>query len=243
MPDNKNHESETIRQQRKAREDFLELKRMQSGDSTPPPLPSAETQTPKTAKEKINNFWFYNRWIVLGVVFACLVLAVLLKQCLSKISYDICITVYTSSQLGTKDQNKIGEYFEKIADDTNGDGEVNVQIIDCSYTGGGDWQYVYTVNTKLQALIAAEHKAMLFITDDNTYEYLQSLGGDNGLLDDTVMLGNDFYSFCEEDDLLALPDDLKLSRRRIDKTVIGENKTAVSCYETAGKIIESVSEK
>ena len=242
MPDNKTV-SDTIRQQKKARGDFLELKKMQNGEISAPPPPSAQAKVPKTFNEKLKNFWFYNRFIVLGVLFTIVVLAILLKQCASRIDYDICITVYTSSPVGEKDRQKMSEYFEKISYDTNGDGEVHVQMIDCSFSADGNRQLLLNANQKLQAILSSEYKAMLFITDDYTFDHIMSISDKESFFDETVVLDKDFYDFCETEDLFKMPSDMKLLRRKIKKTTMKDNKTAALCYETAGKIIDRIRDK
>ena len=243
MLDNNKKESETIRQQRKAREDFLELKKMQSGESSAPPPPSAEAILPTTFSEKLKNFWFYNRFIVLGVAFLLIVFAILFNQCVSRIDYDICVTVYTSSPVGENDLQRMAEYFEKICDDINGDGEVHVQIINCSFSKNSNRQLSIAANQKLQSVLVAEYKAMLFITDDYTLDYMQSISSEESFFEDTVMLDKSFYDFCETEDLFKLPNDIKLSRRKINKTTMKDNKTAILCYETAGKMIDRIRDK
>ena len=54
--------NEILEAQRKARQDFLDLKKMQSGEITPPPKPSEEAVLPKTGKDKAKNFWFHYKW-------------------------------------------------------------------------------------------------------------------------------------------------------------------------------------
>lgn len=247
MLDNNKKESETISQQRKAREDFLELKKMQSGESSAPLPPIAEAILPTTFNEKLKNFWFYNRFFVLGVAFLLIVFAILFNQCVSRIDYDICVTVYTSSPIGENDLQKMAEYFEKICDDINDDGEVHVQIIDCSFSKNSNTQLSIEANLeanqKLQSVLVAEYKAMLFITDDYTLDYMQSISSEESFFEDTVMLDKSFYDSCETEDLFKLPSDIKLSRRKINKTTMNDNKTAILCYETAGKMIDSIRDK
>ena len=47
--------SDTIAQQRKAREEFLELKKMQHGEIQAPPKPSEMAVEPKTFSEKLSR--------------------------------------------------------------------------------------------------------------------------------------------------------------------------------------------
>ena len=55
MADNKN---EILEEQRRAREEFLELKKMQSGEMKAPPKPSEVAIVPKTPKENGIIFGF-----------------------------------------------------------------------------------------------------------------------------------------------------------------------------------------
>ena len=163
----KNNKSDTLDQQRKAREEFLHLKRMQSGDEAPPePTPEI---TPETINEKAKNFWYYYRWPVIGLIFIIIVVAICVVQCASKVKYDLRIVLYTSKAVSDADCEHIAEYFKKYAEDSNNDGKVNVEVVNCSYTAGTNGQSIMAINTKIQAIIAAEYDVMLFITDDTTF--------------------------------------------------------------------------
>ena len=61
--------SDTLAQQRKARQDFLELKKMQHGEMDAGPKPSEIAIEPKTFTEKVKNYWFHFKWHTLGTVF------------------------------------------------------------------------------------------------------------------------------------------------------------------------------
>ena len=52
-------ESDTLRQQRFAREEFLKLKKMQQGELKAEPKPSEIYNTPLTFSEKVKNFWYH----------------------------------------------------------------------------------------------------------------------------------------------------------------------------------------
>ena len=56
MADNK--KNDIIEEQRRARAEFLRLKKMQSGEIDAGPKPSEVAIVPKTPKEKWDNFWF-----------------------------------------------------------------------------------------------------------------------------------------------------------------------------------------
>lgn len=241
MPDNKKYDSQTISQQRKAREDFLELKKMQSGEIT---AQEHKKITADTLEEKASNFWYYYRWWVVGIAFLIIVLAICVKQCVSRVNYDLSITIFTSSPVGDDDAKEVAAYFEALCDDVNGDGEVHVQIFNCSFVNGGNRQVLLANNSKVQAIIATENNAMLFITDDDTFEYLNNISKQTKLFeDDGVLLNDDFYSACEVDDLFELPKNLKISRRALKNTVMSKNTTAAECYKASGKLLDKLNKK
>ena len=60
--------NETLAQQRKAREDFLALKRMQQGELDAGPKPSEIAIELKTPMDKLKNIWFHDKWYILGVI-------------------------------------------------------------------------------------------------------------------------------------------------------------------------------
>ncbi|MBO4693665.1 MAG: hypothetical protein J5659_04675 [Clostridia bacterium] len=235
MPDEKKHESETLSQQRKAREGFIELKKMQSGEIKELPTPELK---PETIEEKADNFWYYYRWWVFAAIFIVIVVAITVKQCVSRVNYDLSVTVYTASPVGDKDCKRISKYFEKFSDDVNGDKEIHVRVFNCSYTEGGNRQVLLANNTKIQSILAAEYDAFLFITDDKTYEYLNNISDNVSLFEgEGIMLGSDFYGECEDDDLFKLPQKLRLSRRVLSKTGMTDNKKATACYKAAGELL------
>ena len=244
MAENKKYNSDTISQQKKARQEFLELKKMQNGQTAIPPPPSAEAVLPKTFKEKSQNFWFYYGKIVVIALIIIIILTVCIAQCVSRVNYDLGVTVYTASPVSDADAKKIAEYLEKYAEDINGDGEVNIQVNNCSYSAESNVQYAQAVNTKIQAIIAADYEAVLFITDNTTYERLNSISDDTGLFEQNgIVLQNDFYEFCDTDDLIGLPHDLNLSLRLISNTTMQKNKKAAICHDAGEKIIQRISKQ
>lgn len=242
MADNKKYDSDTLRQQRKAREEFLELKKIQAGETAAPPPPSAEAVLPKTFKEKSQNFWFYYRKAVFVIIFFVVAMAVIVAQCVSRVDYDLSVTLYTASPVSDADAKKMAEYFEQFCTDINGDGEVHIQVNNCSYSADGNVQYAQTANMKVQAIIAADYDAVLFVTDEATHEHLNSITDGEGFFEtDEVLLKDDFYKFCDSDDLFPLPQDLQLSCHIISNTVMEKNKKAAACRREAMKIIQKIS--
>lgn len=239
MADNK--KNEILEEQRRARQEFLELKKMQSGEAAPPPKPSEIAIVPKTPKEKWNNFWFQYKWHVFGIAATLVVLAVLTVQCATRTKYDIEVVYFTYSAVLDSQTEAVADYISRCATDVNGDGEINVQVINCSYNNNsGDTQYKYTMMTKLQSLIAADNEALLYITDKESYKYLSELASD-GLFDtEPISFGDEFYKATELEGLGRLPEDLGISCRKVDGTVFEDQKGVAEAYNAAQDVLEKI---
>ena len=233
--------NEIIEEQRKARQEFLELKKMQHGEMKAPPKPSEVAIVPKTPKEKWDNFWFQYKWYVIAITAVTVILAVLITQCATKTKYDLEVVYFTYTATLDEQTNKIADYLADYAEDTNGDGEVNVQVVNVSFSDkSGDSQYKYTMLTKLQAMIAGDENAILYITDSESYKYLEQLS-ESGLLDgEPLKLGDGFYAATETEELGKLPEGLQISCRRVSDTVLEGKKGVAEAYKNAVKLIEEL---
>lgn len=233
--------NEILEEQRKARQEFLELKKMQHGEMEAPPKPSEVAIVPKTPKEKWDNFWFQYKWYVIAITAVTVVLTVLITQCATRTKYDLEVVYFTYTAALDEQTGKIADYLADYTEDINGDGEINVQVVNVSFSDkSGDSQYKYTMLTKLQAMIAGDENAILYITDSESYKYLDGLSED-GLFDgEPLKLGDDFYSATEIKELGKLPEGLQISCRRISDTVLEGKKGAAEAYENAVKLIEKL---
>lgn len=232
--------NEILEEQRKARQEFLELKKMQHGEMKAPPKPSEVAIVPKTPKEKWDNFWFQYKWHVIAIVAVTVILSVLITQCATRTKYDLEVVYFTYTAVLDEQTEKIADYMQKYAEDINGDGEVNVQVVNVSFSDkSGDSQYRYTMMTKLQALIAGDENAILYITDGESYKYLEELSSGGGLFEgEPYKLGDDFYSKTEIEGLGKLPEGLQISCRRVSDTVLEGKKGAAEAYDNATALIE-----
>ena len=234
--------NEILEEQRRARQEFLELKKMQSGEMKAPPKPSEVAIVPKTPKEKWDNFWFQYKWYVVAITAVTVVLAVLITQCATRTKYDMEVVYFTYTAALDEQTNAVAKYIAGYAEDVNGDGEINIQVVNCSFNGkSGDTQYRYTMMTKLQAMIAGDQNAMLFITDEDSYKYLSDLSNGEGLFDgEPFMLGEEFYKATETDSYGKLPEGLRIACRRVSDTVLESKKGSADAYTNAEKTLEAI---
>ncbi len=232
---NKKHESDTIKQQRKAREEFLKLKKIQSGELPPDSYPNDTPIVPKTLGEKAENIRYHYGKIIIVGIFIFIALVIMVVQCCQRTNYDLQIIYFSYTPVMDSVTNDMASYFEKICDDVNNDGEKHIAVLNCSVNKNSNNN---TALTKMQAVIASESNALLFITDDDSIKYFDKLRTDDfTFFKDSVALGNDFYSSSEFS--TALPENLKLNIRNVTGTQLEKDKNLKKFYKASEKIFNS----
>lgn len=237
------HKNETLEQQRKARQEFLELKKMQHGEMDTGPKPSEIAIVPKTPAEKIKNIWFHDKWYIIGIAALVIVVAFMVAQCATREKYDLKVVVYTYTPVADNSNELIAEYLEQYCGDIDGDGKANIQVINCSFSKeSGDVQYQNTMASKLQAVLAADADALLYITDEESYEYLNGISDSGSIFEnEPLKLGEKFYEKCNgEDSFFVLPEGLQISCRAVGGTVIEKNSKIVDYLEQSHAIMEGI---
>ena len=233
--------NDILEEQRKAREEFLKLKKMQHGEISAPPKPSEVAILPKTPKEKLANFWFQYKWHIIAIFALGVVLAVMITQCATRVKYDLEVIYFTYTPVFDEQTNQIAAYMESLAEDVNKDGEVHVQVINCSYEKtSGNSQYNYSVLTKLQTLLAGDENALLFITQEDSYEYLNQIGDDTLFTGEPYFLGESFYAATRSESLGDLPEGLQISCRRVTETTLAKRKNIQEIYASSLGLLEAL---
>ena len=235
-----------IAEQRRAREEFLKLKKMQSGEIPTEPKPSEIAVQPKTFGEKLKNIWYHDKYFIIGGLLACIIIVIMVAQCVKKVNPDLQIVVFTYTPISDESCENISKFAEKHCEDINGDGEVHVQVVNCSFNiDGNDVQYRYTMMQKMQGIMVADENALLFITDDESIKYFN--GGDNALKDcfkdEAAPLSENFYKECKikSDDPLSydLPEGLSISCRRLEGTLLEDADNVSQYLKNSEKILEA----
>ncbi len=208
-----------------------------------------EEQAPKTFGERMQNFWFYNKFFVLAAIFLAVVLAIGIKQCAGREKFDTEVVLYTYHTYTPDQINAIEEELEKYGEDINGDGEVNYQIIDCAYDKTTIFDQRNAKGGKLTANITSNDKAIMYITDAETFAQLQERYAsedieffvDIGLPNDdgrSLILSQEFHNSVNAKSTagLKLPEGLRISRRIAGKDItIG---TAEKQTASADRVLE-----
>ncbi len=227
-----NKKSDTLEQRKKAQKEFLELKKMQSGETAPPPKPSEEAIKPVTLRDKLSNFWFHYKVHTVLVLFLAVVIAICVSQCATRTEYDGKIILHTNKYYTSEQIGVLEEYFKPYFTDITGNGVVEIAVIDCSFNTEGtfDSSYVAGLSTRLQSSIAQDETAQLFIVDDVCHERLNSLSENfSEFFIEYIPLPEGAYAAAEADEF-TLPEGCVIGRRIIKDTTI-ERKKDIEKYE------------
>lgn len=234
--------NEIVEEQKKAREEFLKLKKMQSGEIDAGPKPSEVAVVPSTFKEKAANFWYQYKLRVIAVIFLAVVIIVSVVQCASRPKYDLKIVYFTYTPAFDDQLDLVEEYFEELGSDVDGNGEVNIQVINCSFSNKeSNSQYKNSILMKVQSIVAAEQTTMLYITDEEAIKYFDGLSVDVELFDgELIMLDDEFYEKTKWEGK-SLPEGLGISCRNISQTLLEDSKEAQKTVEESKKILAKLS--
>lgn len=233
--------NEILEEQKRAREEFLKLKKMQAGEIDAGPKPSEVAILPKTFKEKWDNFWYQYKLRVIAIVLVVAIFAVCISQCVSRPDYDIKMVYFSYTPVFDDQLNLVEDYFKQITPDLNEDGEVLVQVVNCSFSNtDGNLQYKSNMLMKMQSIITAEYDTMLYITDKESVKYFDGLSVDVDIFEaEPLELSEDFYKKTAFNGK-ELVKGLGISCRRIDNTLIEKYKDAEMYHTESMKILEKL---
>lgn len=237
-------ESETLRQRRHAQQEFLKLKKMQQGELDAGPKPS-DVAVDLTFGDKLKNIWYHDKFAIVVIAIIIVAITLLCVQCATKTVYDATVVLFTHTITGEPNCDKMGEYLTPYCPDLNGDGEINVSVINCSINPNDKTDYSYTNRSKVQSMLAGDASALLFITDNDSYDYLMSLSKEIPLFEgEPLEFDQDFYEFCKDaSDFYDTPTDLQISCRTIKGASIEKDNNVNEYYSQAQAILNALKSK
>ncbi|MCQ2449074.1 MAG: hypothetical protein MJ132_02640 [Clostridia bacterium] len=216
-----------LEEQRRARQEFLELKKMQSGEMAAEPKPSEIAIVPKTFGEKTANFWYHYKWAVIVGVFVATILTVCVVQCAQKVDPDMKIVLYS---LTYADENGVKKAAQPYAADVNKDGKKRVEIVNCSFNEQTEnLYYSGTMRQKMNLMLSVEEDTILFICDQAGYENMLEQFSDT-FTGEPKKLNEAFYKAAGTENL---PPDLMVLCSDISGKRFRKNKTAKQQYKEA----------
>lgn len=237
-------ESDTLKQRKFAQQEFLRLKKMQQGELDAGPKPS-EVAVPLTFGEKLKNIWYHDKLAIIVIALLIIAISALVVSCVNKTKYDATVIVFTHTITGDTNCDKMGEYLKPHCKDINDDGEVNINVVNCTINGKTNNQHSYNKRSAMQSLIANDGSALLFITDEDSYDYLMDLSKNISFFEnEPIKFDDDFYEFCvDETGFYETPKDLQISCRTVKGSAIEETKDVDKYYKNAQEILNGLKEK
>ncbi len=231
--------NEIMEEQRRARAEYIKLKKMQQGELAPEAKPSEVAVAPKTFREKLVNFWYHYKIHTILTSFIIAVLAISITQCATRPKYDFEIMYFAHKTALDQQTQAIGDYFEKFAEDINGDGIVNIKVINCSVNDSKKDPSRFTVFSKVQAIIAAEEAVSVYVVDEKAIKYFDDAFDISIFTEKPIPLGDDFYEKTNIGDY-TLPEDLSVGFRIIEGTTFEDSEKAVQANKAGKKLIEKI---
>ena len=239
MSENK---SDTLSQRKKAQKDFIELKKMQAGEIEVGT--EAKEEIPLTFKEKLKNFWYHYKVHTILALFAGVAIAICVSQCATRPDYDAHVLLYTRNYFTANQIEVLTDYMKQYFTDTNGDGEVNIVISDCSYTTDStfDSNQTSTYASKLNATMASGYETQLYILDQKTLKQLDEVAAAYGgfLIESAELPAK--VAELQDDQGYKFPEGMIIGRRVLKGTAMENNETAVTASDNAAAVLERIRE-
>lgn len=138
----------------------------------------------KLTRAKLENFWYYHKWHVIGGVFLLLTLLTGIYSCTLKRQADLHVLFAVDSSPNALMVEEVEKWLGALTDDLNKDGKRDAHVI--STTASDMWDGEATEAMVVQT---TSGKAVLYILTDGTYTilnnagFLQELSGDSPYLE------------------------------------------------------------
>ena len=129
--------------------------------------PDPKPEGPKKPKDKLSNFWYHYKWVVIVGVIAAVFLTIVIGQILTRDDPDYLVVLATEEMVADGWADLLGEEMASYGRDLDGDGKVEVTV-EALYTGGRD-QVAMANQTKLMAHLSAGD-VMFIVMDQASYE-------------------------------------------------------------------------
>lgn len=208
---------------------------------------------PKTFKTWCANFWYHYKFHTITVIVAVVALAVILAQCTTRTKYDYTVMLATSSvEWSTLQIKALEKELVVCAEDVNGDGEVNVLLVDCTFNEqDSGYQMIMAKKQKLQSMVMNEQNALILISDLASYEWINT-AINNGFSENTNLPHGDghYYDMTNSSLLVSAkksvdsgflwPEELVVSRRRVKGTLFENKKGMEEITVAADRFIKNI---
>ena len=136
--------------------------------------PDPKPQKPKGVKSRLQNFYYYYKWVILAVCVASLLLAVMIGQAVAHTDPDYTLLLVTEKAYSAETVAYFENALSACGSDLNHDGTVKVQITRCFLDNSADPRLLMANTQMLQARLAARD-VLLFAFEPEKYAWLTAI--------------------------------------------------------------------
>ncbi|MGI6094180.1 MAG: hypothetical protein ACOYBL_01995 [Lachnospiraceae bacterium] len=188
-----------------------------------------------TWKQKLSNFWFYYKWrVILGVFIGYLLLHFLIDM-ITRVDYDYSVAILSETMFFNGELEKVQDVLEEYAEDRNGNGKVDVQVIVYTLPQGDtvDPQTVASGKTQFLADMQ-EGYSMIFLYSDTMYElYEEEEPWENP---EKIAAYSKLYDAVSD----TILKDYNIAIRQYENTTIDGDEEATEYYNQSLELLESL---
>lgn len=229
--------------------DRLELMKLKSGviEESETIYEEHEEAPEMTKKQKLANFWYHYKIPVIFAVFLIAVVGFIVYDEVTRVRPDMTIMMIANNGLAYREQ-EMEEFFEKYVDDLNGDGKVNVLVMEVPLDSASNTQVQLGNQNKVVAQMQTGENIMV-ITDSNTDTmFLNMMKRDldkdfpgNEYIDIDGLSLN-FKFLAEELKFENMPNDVHLAMRIPIKTLSDSKEKMQENYDEAFVVFKRIVE-
>ena len=229
--------------------DRLELMKLKSGviEESETIYEEHEEAPEMTKKQKLANFWYHYKIPVIFAVFLIAVVGFIVYDEVTRVRPDMTIMMIANNGLAYREQ-EMEEFFEKYVDDLNGDGKINVLVMEVPLDSASNTQMQLGNQNKVVAQMQTGENIMV-ITDSNTDTmFLNMMKRDldkdfpgNEYIDIDGLSLN-FKFLAEEFKFENMPNDVHLAMRIPIKTLSDSKEKMQENYDEAFVVFKRIVE-
>ncbi len=180
MSDNKKRDA--VEEQRARQRELIELKRQKEAFQENPDEFKHEgggVEFVQSRRSKWQNFWYYSKFTIAFILIVAVIMGIGISSCVGKTDYDMTIVMYFKTFVDDTMAHNISTVAKEYCEDFNGDGEVNVLVINCSIPNKLASEGSDSTNRLLGQF--QNEEAICYIVDTEAYNDLNDSFGDDFL--------------------------------------------------------------
>lgn len=192
-------------------------------------------QSDKEFIKKIDNFWYYYKFHVLGGIFVLFCIGLFVRDMKNQVDYDYNIAFVGNYTVAKEDSENLQKWFEENGEDLNGDGSVHVQMLDYSLADDMNPQMYAASQTKFTVDIQ-ESSSMIFILSRENYERFK----EQGIFEDgeeTVKM-EDCMGFKEAGNPASVQNMEIIMRKVFENSKMSKNEEKMKYYDASRRLFE-----